>query len=128
VLAPTVKRCLYILVTFTVFLLTPITGLRETSQAQDEASLTGMASLIEKLDQRTKDEPGFTVGFRFVTPLLEDELSWSIPLSDREHDVERWIGEVEQDYLCFYETAGSAEIVRCTPFSNIAAITYLNNP
>ena len=96
------------------------------SYAQSSAS--NMRQMLEDLSFQIDETPGFSIGFKFVEPLIDDELSWSIPYSDREFGVERWIGEIGDDYICFFELAGSANIVRCTPYTNIVGVVYLANP
>lgn len=122
------RNVLFSIITFTIMIVIFI-GRSEFSNIQaQEVSPKTMSQLLVELNNRIKEEPGFGIGFSFVKPLLDDEFMWSIPFSDREFGLERWIGDVGEDFICFFELAGQAEIVRCTPFSNIAGITYLNNP
>ena len=91
--------------------------------AQDTSS--NIQTLLERLIENE-----VTVHFKFRTPIVADEVYWSIPdgLDSDEDQITRFFAEVGEDYVCFDERAGQAYSVVCTPFSNIISISYLNMP
>jgi hypothetical protein len=95
------------------------------SQAKISDSVTKMSLLIKQLDENGKQ-----ILFQFVVPLVADETSWIIPDENEsdEDQISRDISDIGDDYICFDELAGQAYSVRCTLFSNIASISYLNQP
>jgi hypothetical protein len=82
-----------------------------------------MKTLLERLDQRMVDEQGFMVTVRFVISLNSWENAWT--LGDPDDPRHRYINEIGDDYVCFKEKAGGTDGIRCTPFSNIAGVSYL---
>jgi hypothetical protein len=84
-----------------------------------------MQGLLEGLVEKMYDEPGLIIFITFANPLVGDETTWGI--GDPDDTLERRIVEIGEDYLCFRELAGGADGRRCTPFSNIVSISYLNN-
>lgn len=123
-----IRRNLLLSFAVTIMMLVVLPNLQKSADAQTDASPPHtISNLIHALDQRTKDESGFLINFKFVTPLIEGETNWQIPFSDTTQHLYRSIDIIENDYLCFREKAGGADFERCTPFSNIAQISYLNN-
>lgn len=97
--------------------------------AQERGPNTNMRELLTSLDSRIKTEPDLGVTIKFIQPLIDvDEFFWEIPYQSEDGDFRRDFGEIGDDFICFDERAGSSFGTRCTPFSNIAAITYFNNP
>lgn len=84
-----------------------------------------MQALFERLVEKMRDEPGLIVFITFANPLVGEETTWGI--GDPDDSLLRTIVEIGEDYLCFREIGGAAEGRRCTPFSNIVSISYLNN-
>lgn len=96
--------------------------------AEEQSQHTNMRALLESAKVRIESEAPFQVTFKFAQPLMDnDEVFWEIPYYSQEADIDRWIGEIGDDYVCFYERAGSSSVVRCTPFSNILSFTYLES-
>lgn len=95
-----------------------------TVRAQDSAT-SNMQSLIERLVNRMNDEHGFRIFIDFEHPLVEDQATWEI--GDPNDRLQRSIVEVGQDYICFQEIGLAADGRRCTPFTNIVSVFYLNN-
>jgi hypothetical protein len=96
--------------------------------AQEHSHNQNMRELLETLNTRIETEAPFIITFKFAQPLMDnDELFWEIPYYSEEADIDRWIGEIGDDFVCFYERGGSSYVVRCTPFSNILSIMYSEN-
>jgi hypothetical protein len=82
--------------------------------------------LLERMDGKLRNEKGFIVIIDFINPLLADEKSWSI--GDPSDKYNRSINEIGDDYLCFKEQFGQGpDFIRCTPFSNIVSVDYLDD-
>jgi hypothetical protein len=115
------------LLTFTV--MTLLLLLYSTSRAGGRENHTdNLRAMLENANTRTEGTSPITLVFKFNQPLMDTgETLWEIPYYSQEEDIVRWIGEIGNDYLCFYERAGSAVVIRCTPFSNIVAVSYLEN-
>jgi hypothetical protein len=103
------------------FLFTQV--ISHTKAADNLAS--NMSQLLKQLNDNKKP-----ILFQFVVPIVADETLWSIPSNTQnsEDEISRYISSVGDDYVCFDELAGQAYSIRCTPFSNIASISYLNQP
>ena len=70
-----------------------------------------------------------TVLFQFATPLVANQTDWIIPdLGETDPNVSHVISEIGDNHICFWERAGEAISIRCTPYSNIVSISYLNMP
>lgn len=104
-----------------VFLFTQV--ISHTKAADNTTS--NMSQLIKELNDTKKQ-----ILFQFTVPLVANETTWNVPSDSRNSDdqVSRYISSVGEDYVCFDELAGQAYSIRCTPFSNIASISYLNQP
>ena len=113
----------YALIVILAILFTNVPRINEAS-AQNGAG-DDMQKLITRLVSKANDAPGLIIFIKFANPLINDELVWGI--GDPGDKLERHIVEIGKDYLCFREIAGGADSRRCTPFSNIVSITYLNN-
>ena len=107
------------LVLFSVNLL-----LTEHASAQSGYS-DDMQGLLNRLSDRMNTERGFRFFIDFAHPLLLDQTTWEI--GDPADKSGRRVIEVGKDYVCFQEIGGAADGRRCTPFSNIVSIFYLNN-
>lgn len=59
--------------------------------------------------------------FDFVVPLVTGERVWSVP----DGSANRTISAIGADYVCFSEPWNEGSRERCTPFSNIASVTFL---
>jgi hypothetical protein len=124
------KNSKYRLFTFAFVLFTIAIGLTTGASAiaQEQSDYTNLKGLLEALRSRIESEASFQVTFKFAQPLMDNnEIFWHIPYYSEEDDIDRWIGDIGDDFICFYERAGSASVVRCTPFSNISSITYLES-
>lgn len=84
-----------------------------------------MRTLLESLNTKLDERPGLIVFFNFQNPLIEGENAWEI--GNPEDERLRRMVEIGDDYVCFRDVAGAADGRRCTPYSNIVSITYLNN-
>jgi hypothetical protein len=97
---------------------------KTSEQAKAQNSTLEMRTLLEQLKERTQNEPGFVIVFRFANPLIADELWWDVPYVEGERH--RSLGEIGYDFVCFYDGGGSSVGTQCTPFSNIVVVSYLN--
>ena len=97
------------------------------TRAQEQSQHKNMRELLESLNTQIEEsEEPFKVVFKFAEPLRDNnEVFWAIPYSSQEDDIDRWIGEIGDDFICFYERGGSSYTVLCTPFSNIVTVGYL---
>jgi hypothetical protein len=94
-----------------------------STQANDESR--NMRILLERLKLQTEMGTDLTVTFQFLTPLTQDgAIWWSFPYSNEDPNMQRSLGEIGDDYLCFDELAGQGFTSRCTPFSNIVTVAY----
>jgi len=93
-----------------------------STQSNSDGNMQG---LVERLVEKLNDEPGLIIFIAFANPLVGDETTWGI--GDPDDNRLRRIVEIGKDYLCFRDVGGAAEGRRCTPFSNIVSISYLNN-
>jgi hypothetical protein len=117
-------RVIGVLVLVTLVLTTLlITQVYSQSEASDSSAKISL--LLKQLDQDGKQ-----ILFRFTIPLVADETVWAIPdeIQGDEDEISRYISDIGDDYICFDELAGQAYSIRCTPFSNIVSISYLNQP
>jgi hypothetical protein len=105
----------------TVVMLTQQTGTLAQS-ANIEDTQTTMQQLFLQLDQKQLDDHDFTFSVRFVAPLGSEEIFLIGDPSDRRY---RLIEEVGADYVCFRQRDDSYNAIRCTPFSNIREVNYL---
>ena len=111
-----------VLTTLSTTLLT-LTSSSRGVYAQETAS--NMRTLLTHLD-----EEEVSILFQFAVPLVAEQTDWIIPngLDGQDDDISINISEIGDDYICFDELAGQAYSNRCTPFSNIVSISYLNMP
>jgi len=58
----------------------------------------------------------------FDKPLVSNESMWTLP----DTEANRSIAEVGADYVCFSEPWNHTTRNRCTPFSNIISVSYIN--
>jgi hypothetical protein len=86
------------------------------TQAQN--ANTTMRALLERLNS---GDGKFTV--QFHTPLAPGETVWGLPGGE---PTQRHISEIGDDYVCFTEQWNNSTRDRCTPFSNIASISYIH--
>ena len=84
--------------------------------AQDQ-SVRGMRGLLESLTSS-----GASVTILFDKPLVSGEGVWTLP----DAAVNRRIGEIGADFVCFTEPWNNTTRDRCTPFANITSISYEN--
>ena len=83
-----------------------------------------MRALLEEWKQQADNGNG-TLSFEFNTPLIKgDDTWWFVPYTDQKAELERNIGDIGDDYVCFVERWGQNfdTVTRCTPFSNIAEV------
>jgi hypothetical protein len=109
---------------FLIFVLAILSIGPSLTSAQN-GTADNMQALLERLVEKVDNNPGLIVYITFVHPLVGNETEWGI--GDPADDLNRRIVEVGEDYVCFREILGAADERRCTPFSNIVGITYLNN-
>lgn len=86
------------------------------------------SSTMSDLLVRISDEE---VTFQFTVPLIADQRFWTVPdgLNDGSDDETTiQINEIGQNYICFRVRSGQAIDVICTPFTNIASVSYLDMP
>jgi hypothetical protein len=85
-----------------------------------------MRVLLENLKQKLSQKGDFGVTIQFAIPLIDnkDDKWWSFPYPADNPDMQRTIGEIGDDYVCFDELAGEAFTTRCTPFSNLVTVGY----
>ena len=93
------------------------------SVAQED--ITNFRAFLERMRLRQIEESYLVVFFKFKEPLVEDEKIWGI--GDPNSEIIRTIVEIGDDYVCFNELRGGAEGWRCTPFTNIVSVSFLNN-
>jgi hypothetical protein len=65
---------------------------------------------------------GKAITFDFIVPLVTGERVWTLP----DEKAKRNISVVGTDYVCFSEPWNEGSRERCTLFSNITSITFLN--
>lgn len=96
-------------------------------RAQDAPQSQHMGALLETLNQRIEHEPPFHVTIKFAQPITDSSsLFWEVPYISADSDVSRWIGEIGDDFVCFYEHTGEFNLAHCTPFSNIVSVNYID--
>lgn len=61
------------------------------------------------------------ITFDFIVPVVTGERVWTLP----DDASKRVISAVGADYVCFSEPWNDGSRERCTPFSNIASVTFL---
>jgi hypothetical protein len=116
-----------VIVILSVIAVTAIQASPKSTSTQIDDNHQNMRTLLERLKLKLKDNGGtdFTVTFQFVLPLIQDDTTWwGYPYSNENPDMQRTIGEIGDDYVCFDELAGEGFVTRCTPFSNIVTIGY----
>jgi len=116
--------CVCLAVLFTSGLQTNLIKAQNTNETSNTIEKS-MESLVNRLIEKMNNEPGKILYFSFVKPLVGD--TTDLAIGDPKDKYETRIVEVGKDYLCFREIAGSADGRRCTPFSNIVSVFYLNN-
>jgi hypothetical protein len=117
------RKIMMMFVAVTVCLLLAFVGtalLPREAQAQNVAGdfRTRMVGLWE----RQSANSSFVVHFQFHTALIVGESTWSI--GDPADTSRRVISEIGTDYVCFTENYSPSTYTRCTPFTNIASVSY----
>ena len=107
--------CLIILVLYVLMEVNP------SVEAQDNKM--NFHSLLLRMNEMHSNDSGFTFIVTFLSPLIKDESAWII--GDPNDQYRRTVDEIGEDYVCFREHGGGEDFVRCTPFSNILQISYL---
>lgn len=84
-----------------------------------------MSNLFSRLHENEVE-----VLFQFAIPLVSDQNVWIVPdgIDGLDDEITIHIADIGEDYICFRMRSGQAIDVRCTPFSNIASISYLDMP
>lgn len=96
--------------------------------ANAQSGDSDMRTLLERLEQEISDSER-EVFFEFVHPLIGDETQWTIPDIESEGGyIKHAISEIGEDYICFDERLGEIIMQRCTPFTNIASVSYISTP
>jgi hypothetical protein len=88
-------------------------------EAQDRSNLS---ELLEELDNRGREQPGFTFSIAFAS-----SPGTSITQAQIRGEDGFIISDIGADYVCIDRVAGAALTVGCIPFSNIASISFLDN-
>lgn len=99
----------------------------ENETVNSEEPGFNIALLLQRLNNRMKEKPGFLVTLQFAVPpaLEEGEHYWTIGSPTDQSKLH--ISAIGDDYVCLTETSGAATLTRCIPFSNIASISYLED-
>lgn len=107
-----------------VMLLTLPVVLSSNKVAAQEPRLN-MNNLLNRLH---RDE--VEILFQFAIPLVADQNVWTVPdrIDGPEDEITIQIAEIGEDYICFRMRSGQAIDMRCTPFSNIVSVSYLDMP
>ncbi len=85
--------------------------------AQNAPAPTNFGELIAQA--RASDK---AITFDFTVPLVTGERVWTLP----DDTAKRTISSIGNDYVCFSERWNDGYRQRCTPFSNITSITFLD--
>ena len=85
-----------------------------------QAETNNMRVMIEALNQRVSDEPGFEMLFQFVQPPLGGETLIMVSSESG-----RSIGGVGDDYVCIGERWNNSRRYHCTPFANLVSVSYI---
>lgn len=121
------KTILALVVTLALVLIGVYTNTPINTKAQENENKT-MRLFLESLNANIKDQPGFQVSVTFAIPLTDsEETRWTIPYTSENGEIQRIFGVIGDDFVCFYELAGSAPIGHCTPYSNIVAVSWLGD-
>jgi hypothetical protein len=92
-----------------------------------QAQGDNLQSLLELLRQKITTDSDFSVTFQFNAPLIkDDDVWWSVPYFDSNSELTRDLYNVGEDYVCFHERWGDVSMIRCTPFSNVVSIVYID--
>jgi hypothetical protein len=91
-------------------------------EAQDEVS--DFYTFLRGLHQRMQND-GVLITLTLITPFETSQ--HSVTIGYGYDNITTSISEIGKDYLCLREIEGGAEIITCIPFTNIAAVDYINN-
>ena len=94
------------------------------TSAQEVNAQTASTTMSQLLKQLSAEQRQITFGF--VVPLVADENIWVVP--NENNDISINIDKIGEDHICFLRRGGQAYDEICTPFTNIAAVSYLNMP
>jgi len=98
------------------------------TQAQENGENGTMRSFLESLNANIEAQPGFQVSITFAIPLTDGEdTKWTLPYTSEDGEIQRIFGVIGDDFVCFYEIAGSLPVGRCTPYSNIVAVSWFGD-
>lgn len=123
--AVTIVKSLIVMVVIVVGVL----ATNQLTRVQAQSNNNNLRQLLESLNERITEEAGFQIAFKFYEPIVEvEENWWYVPYSQENSEVSRGILEIGDDFICFQEGTSGTQLVRCTPFSNIAAVNYANLP
>jgi hypothetical protein len=108
-----------------VFALFTLIGLQVFNKVAAQERVLDMNNLLNRLYE---DE--VEVLFQFAIPLVADQNVWIVPdgINGSEDEITIQIAEIGEDYICFRMRSGQAIDMRCTPFSNIVSVSYLDMP
>jgi|GEM_PF-6086136 len=96
--------------------------------AQENGENGTMRSLLESLNANIETQPGFQFSVTFAISLTDsEEKKWTIPYTSENGEIQRILGAIGDDFVCFYEIAGSLPIGHCTPYSNLVAVTWFGD-
>lgn len=102
-----------------------LSGSSSVESIKAQGGVSSMQSRLQDLDSKISSSPGFLFQIQFVTPLVGKEASWTMGGGDAK--TKRRIESIGNDSVCFIDYAEGAKFIYCTPFFNIASISYLDN-
>ncbi|MEP7292499.1 MAG: hypothetical protein ABI835_11985 [Chloroflexota bacterium] len=85
-------------------------------------STSSLKDFIAQLENRVKEENGFTFSIVLAHSANPNFLEISIGSEDG-----FTISDIGSDYVCVNRLAGAALVKGCYPFTNIASISFLEN-
>jgi hypothetical protein len=108
-----------------IFMFLALLVMHSSDKVAAQEPRLNMSNLLNRLYE---DE--VEVLFQFAIPLVADQNVWTVPdgIDGPEDEITIQIAEIGEDYICFRMRSGQAIDMRCTPFSNIVSISYLDMP
>jgi hypothetical protein len=93
------------------------------AKAEDE-EIGQFATLIQDLQTRVEDE-GLLISLTLHTPISNGVRR--VTVGEGYAEITTSVYDIGLDYLCLREIQGSAEVITCLNYDNIAGIDYINN-
>ena len=96
------------------------------SHLLSQTDASNFRALLEKYKDEMDLNEGFVIAIRLKTPIIPGEEVIIVPDKNEsaEDEFSRVISEIGDDYICFDSLGGSARLIECVPFSNIASIRH----